>query len=162
MNPFDWMKFTERSVMFYQSLLCVSSNLKCCEKEFVPFLMNRLILIIYSQCNYTTSLHRMFAQISWIIKIFFGKCEMTLCVYFSQQWLSPWKLSHGCHFWLFSLAPVLQMFCYFMTSWMSCYSCTFGRLAAAEKVHHCSNSLHLCMMALTVVHWSPDDLEMAL
>ncbi len=26
-----------------------------------------------------------------IIKIFFGKCEMSLCVLFGQQWLLPWN-----------------------------------------------------------------------
>ncbi len=35
------------------------------------------------------------SKVLGIIKIFFGKCEMSLCVLFGQQWLLAWN-SHGC------------------------------------------------------------------
>ncbi len=40
--------------------------------------------------TFVTSVHKIFSQKSWKkIKLFFGKCETSLCVLFGQQWLLP-------------------------------------------------------------------------
>ncbi len=58
----------------------------------------------YARCNgthtpsksstFVTSVHKIFSQKSWKkIKLFFGKCEMSLCFLFGLQWLLPRNFS---------------------------------------------------------------------
>ncbi len=127
-----------------------------------------------------TSPHNICPKVLGIIKIFFGKCEMSLCVLFGQQWLLPrnspmdavfaqslivesWTLtlieaSEACS----SLDVVLG---YFMTSWMSRH-CTLGVILVGQpllgRFTTVPSFLHLWITALTVVRWSPKGLEMAL
>ncbi len=103
-----------------------------------------------------------------IIKIYFGKCETSLCVLFGQQWLLPWnspmdaffaqslsltliEASEACS----SLDVVLGSF---MTSWMSC-RCALGVILVGwpllGRFTTVPSFLHLWIMALTVVRWSP-------
>ncbi len=117
----------------------------------------------------------------WIIKIFFGKCETSLCVLFGQQWLLPWNSPMDAVFdqslsycWILNTALNwgkwgLQLF--------RCCSDVFYDLLDESLLRSCVNLvgrpllgrfttvpsfLHLWIMALTVVHWSPKALEMAL
>ncbi len=111
----------------------------------------------------------------------FGKCETSLCVLFGQQWLylgtlprmpflpglflivESWTLtlieaSAACS----SLDVVLGSF---MISWMSC-RCTLGVILVGQpllgRYTTVTSFLHLWIMALTVVRWSPKTVEMAL
>ncbi len=114
-----------------------------------------------------------------IIKIFFGKCERSLCVLFGQQWLLPW------HFPMDAIFAQSLSYCWIMNTnhnwgkWgLQFFRCcsgffydlldesslrswsNFGRPATPGKLHHCYNSfLHLWIMALTVVRWSPQSLR---
>ncbi len=111
-----------------------------------------------------------------IIDIFFGKCETSLCVLFGQQWLLPWmpflpslfliveswtltliEASEACS----SLDVVLGSF---MASWMS-RGCALWVILVGQpllgRFTTVPSFLHLWIMALTVVHWSPKALEMA-
>ncbi len=55
----------------------------------------------YARCNGTHTFQKVqllshqsteyLPKILEIIKIFFGKCETSLCVLFGQQWLLPWN-----------------------------------------------------------------------
>ncbi len=107
-----------------------------------------------SWSNFVSSVHRIFELED--NQDIFGKCETSLCVVFGQQWLLPWKLSHGCCFCPVSFLLLnhehwpkwgkwgLQFFrCYFgffydlldessLRSWSN-----FGRPATPGKVHHC-------------------------
>ncbi len=113
-----------------------------------------------------------------IIKLFFGKCETSLCVLFGQQWLLPWNSPMDAVF-----AQSLS-YCWIMNTdlnwglqFFRCCSGFFydlldesslplgvilvgrpllGRFTTAPSF------LHLWIMALSVVRWSPKALEMAL
>ncbi len=116
-----------------------------------------------------------------ILGIFFGKCETRLCVLFGQQWLLPWNFLIDAVFaqrlsycwimntdfnwgkWGLRFFRCCSGFFYdlldesLLRSWSN-----FGRPATPGKVHHCSKFLHLWILALTMVRWSPKALEMAL
>ncbi len=117
-----------------------------------------------------------------IIKIFFGKCETSLCVLFGQQWLLPWNspmdavFAHGLFLiaesWTLTLIEASEacssldvVLGSFMTSWMSCH-CALGVILAGRpllgRFTTAPSFLYLWIMALTVVRWSPKALEMAL
>ncbi len=116
-----------------------------------------------------------------IIKIFFGKCETSLCVLFGQQWLLPWNSPMDAVF-----AQSLS-YCWIMNTdlnwgkwglqFFRCCSGFFYDLLDESSLRSWSNLvgrpllgrfttvtsfLHLWIMALTVVRWSPKALEMAL
>ncbi len=112
-----------------------------------------------------------------MIKIFFGKCETTLCVVFGQPWLLPRipflpslflivesrtrtliETSEGCS----SLDVVLGSF---MTSWMS-RRCALGVILVDRPLLRRFTTdpsfLHLWIKALTWVCWSLKAIELAL
>ncbi len=107
-----------------------------------------------------------------IIKIFFGKCETSLCGFFlvsSGYCLGtlPWmpfltqtliEASEACS----SLDVVLGSY---MTSWMSRH-CALGVILVGRpllgRFTTVPRFLHLWIMALTVVRWSPKASEIAL
>ncbi len=91
-----------------------------------------------------------------IIKIFFGKCERSLCVLFGQQWLLPW------HFPMDAIFAQSLSYCWIMNTnhnwgkWgLQFFRCcsgffydlldesslrswsNFGRPATPGKLHHC-------------------------
>ncbi len=102
-----------------------------------------------------------------IIKIFFGKCEMSLCVLFGQQWLLPWNSPTDAVFaeslsycwimntdlnwgkWGLQFFRCCSGFFYDLLEESSLHSWSnFGRPATPGKVHH--GFLHLWIMALTI------------
>ncbi len=91
-----------------------------------------------------------------IIKIFFGKCEMRLCVLFGQQWLLPWNSLMDAVFaqslsycwiintelnwdkWGLQFFRCCSGFLYDLLDESSLRSWSnFGRPATSGKVHHC-------------------------
>ena len=114
-------------------------------------------------------------------EMFVGKCEMSLCVVFCQQWFWPWTLP-----WM----PLLPSVCLMVESWTltlteaseacSSLDVLLGSSVTSWMSRGCSlgvilvgrphlggfttvpSFLHLWTMALTVVHWSPKALEMSL
>ncbi len=92
-----------------------------------------------------------------IIKIFFGKCETSLCVLFGQQWLLPWNSPMDAVFaqslsycwimntdlnwgkWGLEFFRCCSGFFYDLLDESSlCSWSNFGRLSTPGKVHHCS------------------------
>lgn len=92
-----------------------------------------------------------------IIKMFFGKCEMSLCVLFGQQWLWPWNSPMDAIFaqslsycwimntdltwgkWGLQFFRCCSGFFYdLLDESMSCSWSNFCRPATPGKVHHCS------------------------
>ncbi len=98
-----------------------------------------------------------------MIKIFFGKCETSLCVLFGQQWLLPWNSPMDTVFaqplfycwmewWTLTLIEASEA-CgsldvvrgSFMTSWMSRH-CTLGViLVGLGRFTTVTSFLHLCI-----------------
>ncbi len=102
-----------------------------------------------------------------IIKIFVGKCEMSLCVLFGQQWLLPWNSPTDAVFaeslsycwimntdlnwgkWGLQFFTCCSGFFYDLLEESSLHSWSnFGRPATPGKVHH--GFLHLWIIALTI------------
>ncbi len=89
-----------------------------------------------------------------IIKLFFGKCETSLCVLFGQQWLLPWNSPMDAVFaqslsycwimntdlnWGLQFFRCCSGFFYDLLDESSLHSWSnFGRPATPGKVHHCS------------------------
>ncbi len=96
-----------------------------------------------------------FPKVLGIIKIFFGKCETSLCVLFGQQWLLPWNSPMDAVFaqslsycwimntdlnwgkWGLQFFRCCSWFFYdllwvVVRSWSN-----FGRPATPGKIHHC-------------------------
>ncbi len=110
-----------------------------------------------------------------------GKCEMSLCVLFGQQWLLPWNspmdavfVQSLSHCWIINIDLSLGKwglqffrccsgFFYdlldesLLRSWIN-----FGRSTTLGRFTTVPSFLHLWIMALTVVRWSPKTLEMTL
>ncbi len=62
--------------------------MKCCD-GFTPDVMGHTPSKKFNFC--LISPQNICLKVLGIIKIFFGKCEMSLCVLFGQQWLLPWN-----------------------------------------------------------------------
>ncbi len=118
------------------------------------------------------------SKILGIIKIFLAKCETSLCVLLSQQWLLPWNspmdaqslsdcwimnthLNWG--MWGLQFFRCCSGLFYDLLDESSFHSWSnFGRSALLGRFITIPSFLHLWIMALTVVRWSPNALEMAL
>ncbi len=128
--------------------------MKCCV-GFMPGVMGHTPSKKFNFC--LISPQNICPKFLGIIKIFFGKCETSLCVLFGQQWLLPWNSPMDAvlpslflivESWTLTLIEasepcssldVVLLFFYdlldesLLRSWGN-----FGRLATPGKVHHCS------------------------
>ncbi len=136
----------------------------CLTVGMMFFLWNAVL--IYARCNRTTpskkfnfcliSPQNICPKVLGIIKIFFGKCETSLCVVFGQQWLLPWNspmdavFAHSLSYcwimntdlnwgkWGLQFFRCCSGFFYDLMDESSLRSWSnFGRPATPGKVHHC-------------------------
>ncbi len=142
------------------------SFMKCCV-VFTPDVMGNTPSKKFNFCCVSTQ--NICQKVLGIIKIFFGKCETSLCVLFGHQWLLPWNSPMDAIFaqslsycrimntdlnwskWGLQFFRCCSGFFYDLLDEASlCSWSNFGRAATPGKVHHCSNFLHLWIMALTL------------
>ncbi len=152
--------------------------MKCCA-GFMPDAMGHAPSKKFNFC--LISPQNICPQVLGIIKIFFVKCETSLCVLFGQQWLYlrtlPWMLFLPSLFlivesWTLTLIEPSEtcssldvVLGSFTTSWTS-RRWALGVILVCRpllgRFTTVTSFLHLWMMALIVVRWSPKALEMAL
>ncbi len=150
--------------------------MKCCD-GFTPDVTGHTPSKKFNFC--LISPQNICLKVLGIIKIFFGKCEMSLCVLFGQQWLLPWNSPMNAVFaqslsycWIMTLIEASEAcssfrccsgFFYDLLDESSLHSWSkLGRPATPGRITTVPSFLHLWIMALTVVRWSPKALEMAL
>ncbi len=155
---------------------CSFYEMLCC---FMPDITGHTLSKRSNIC--LISPQNIYPQVLGIIKIYFGKCETSLCVVFGHKclllWISPLDAVYSSLFlivesWTLTLIEASEAFSSLdavlgssMTSWMT-HHCALGVILAGrpllERFTAVPSVLHLWMMALTVIRWSPKALEMAL
>ncbi len=166
------------------------TNTPCLTVGMMFFLWNAVLF--YARCNGTHTFQKVqllsHQSTEYLSKslgdnqdIFWQMLDKPLCSFWSAVAFAL-ELSHGCRFlpslfliaesWTLTLIEASEacssldvVLGSFMTFWMSRH-CALGVILVGRptpgKVHHRSKFSPLWIMALTVVHWSPKALEMAL